>query len=65
MIIKCGECGCGVSDQSYVCPVCGRDVRVLKSKGCTCSNCEMRWSCDKDWGPSGYVCLHYNRADYD
>ena len=66
MIIKCGECGRSVSDQSYVCPGCGRDVRVLKSNGYGCRNCDNRWDDDcKEWGPSGYPCLAYSEADYD
>ena len=31
MMITCAECGREVSDQSYVCPRCGRDVRVLRA----------------------------------
>jgi len=65
MMITCGECGREVSDQSYICPCCGRDVRVLKSNGYGCGNCDEKWSCDKEWGPSGYPCLHYSEMDND
>lgn len=65
-IIKCGECGHSVSDQAYVCPNCGRDVRVLKSNYCSCGNCAFYDSEDGcDYGPSGYPCLKYSEKDYD
>ncbi len=58
-MINCRECGASVSDQAYVCPRCGRDVRALKSKGARCGNCENYWGCEYEYGPEGYVCLKW------
>lgn len=65
MVIKCRECGASVSDQSFVCPNCGRDVRSLRSNGAHCYNCMSYYSCDREWGPDGYVCLHWYPDDGD
>ncbi|MCH5157996.1 MAG: hypothetical protein J1F33_02245 [Clostridiales bacterium] len=65
-LIKCGECGKMVSEMAYVCPNCGRDIRVLQSQGCHCRNCDHRAG-DEDgpcnYGPNGYPCLHWEEYD--
>ena len=67
-LIKCGECGKQVSDMSYICPNCGRDVRALKASGYGCSNCIHQGDSDSglcEYGPSGYPCLMHSYDDFD
>lgn len=67
-MIKCGECGKSVSDQAFVCPNCGRDVRALKVSGYGCGNCSYEGDSDSgycSYGPSGYPCLMHSYIDWD
>lgn len=70
MLIRCTECGRMVSDEAFVCPGCGRDVRHMNGSCSTCKYKYGRPGCPGEheyecWlGPKGYPCLGYTRDEY-